>query len=266
MASARDIAVKRGETVNYYRPDQFVIRPDLNARDMTTPDNVEHVEWLAGQMRDKGFTSVLRCIMWEGQLVLTRGHCRTAAAKLAIERGWLPVDTLLPALTEPKGTSMLDLYVEQIADNGSSKALNPEEAVANVKRIMSVGKTIDEVAKLVGKSPSWVRQLLDFQSAPTEVHKLVAEGKVTLKTASETIRKKGTAEGTQALKDGVARAAADGRKRATPTDVSQAPKRLPNDLIETVISSLRALVHRDTQATRHAAEKALERVDALRGE
>ena len=266
MASARDLAVRRGETVNYYRPDQFVIRPDLNARDMSTPDNVEHVEWLAGEMRDKGFTSLLKVMIWENQLVLTEGHCRTTAVKLAIERGWLPEDTLVPALTEPKGTSLLDLYARQMSGNGTSKALNTEESLANIKRIMTVGKTVDEAAKLVGKSPSWVRQLLDFQSAPTEVHKMVAAGVVSLKTASETIKKKGNTEGARALKEGVEKAAAEGRKRATPTDVAPRPKRLNDDLIEMLISALRSLLARDTAVGRTAAEKVLEKVDKLRGE
>ena len=264
MASARDIAVKRGETVNYYRPDQFVIRSDLNARDMSTPDNVAHVEWLANEMRLKGFTSVLRCMMWEGELVLTEGHCRTTAAKLAISREWLPTDTLLPALTEPKGTSLLDLYSRQVSGNGTSKELNVEETIANVKRIMSVGKSVAEAAALVGKSVSYVNQLLEFQGAPTEVHKMVAEGKVSLKTAAETIRKKGSTEGVKALYDGLKKAAEEGRKRATPADVAPKPKKIGAELIESMITVLRSVAtggHCHTEA-----QSLLARIDELRGE
>ena len=262
MASARDIAVKRGETVNYYRPDQFIIRPDLNARDMSTPDNVEHVEWLANEMKSKGFTTILRCMIWENQLVLTEGHCRTTAVKLAMSRGWLPADTLVPALTEPKGTSLLDLYSRQMSGNGTSKGLNAEEAVANVKRIMSVGKTVAEAAALVGKSVSWINQLLEFQGAPTEVHKMVAQGQVSLKTASETIKKKGSTEGVAALYTALQKAKAEGRTKVTATDVEPKQKKLRNDLIETMVSFIR---HAATRGDKDA-ERLLIRIDEARGE
>ena len=264
MASARDIAVKRGETVNYYRPDQFVIRSDLNARDMSTPDNVAHVEWLANEMRLKGFTSVLRCMMWEGELVLTEGHCRTTAAKLAISREWLPTDTLLPALTEPKGTSLLDLYSRQVSGNGTSKELNVEETIANVKRIMTIGKTVPEIAKLIGKSTEYINKLLDFQSAPTEVHKMVAEGRVTLATAAATIKKKGGTEGVQALYDGLKKAQSEGRSKVQARDVAPKPKKISNDLVESMITVLRSVAeggHCHTEA-----QSLIARIDELRGE
>ena len=266
MASARDIAVKRGETVNYYRPDQFVIRPELNARDLSTPDNVAHVEWLATEMRDKGFTSILKCMMWEGALVLTEGHCRTTAVKLCIERGWLPADTLVPALTEPKGTSMIDLYARQVSGNGTSKELNPEEMIANVKRIMTIGKTVPEIAKLIGKSADYINRLLDFQSAPTEVHKMVAEGTVSLAVAQATIKKKGAAEGVQALQEGVEKAKAAGRKKATAGDVAPKPKKLSDETIEIMISILRAIAAGHFSHAMSRAQVVIEKVDKLRGE
>lgn len=264
MASARDIAVKRGETVNYYRPDQFVIRPDLNARDMSTADNVAHVEWLANEMREKGFTSILKVMMWEGALVLTEGHCRTTAVKLCMDRGWLQADTLVPALTEPKGTSLLDLYARQVSGNGTSKELNVEETIANIKRIMTIGKSVPEIARLIGKSADYINKLLDFQSAPTEVHKMVAEGKVSLTTASETIKKRGSTDGVQALYDGLKKAQAEGRKKATASDVAPKPKKLSADLIESIITVLRSVAEGGHCKTE--AQSLIERVDELRGE
>lgn len=263
MTSARGLSVKRGETVNYYRPDQLVIRPDLNARDLTTPDNVAHVEWLAGEMKAKGFTTRLSVMMWEGELVLTEGHCRTAAAKLCMERGWLPADTLLPALTEPKGTSLVDLWARQVSGNGTSKALNTEELLANVKRLLTIGKSVADIAKLFGKSEASIETLLRFESAPTEVHKMVAEGKVSLTTAEKTVRKKGGAEGAKVLKEAVEKAKSEGRTKAGPADIEPKPVRLSNDLIESMITMLR-MISAGGSAYQSRVDVLLARIDELR--
>ena len=267
MASARDIAVKRGETVNYYRPDQFVIRPELNARDLSTPDNVAHVEWLANEMRDKGFTSILKCMMWEGALVLTEGHCRTTAVKLCIERGWLPADTLVPALTEPKGTSIIDLYARQVSGNGTSKALNPAELAANTKRMMTVGKTLEDVAKLVGKSKEYLDSLLTLEAeAPTEVLKLVADGTVSVGTAERAIKKLGKTEGAKQLVEAAAEAKAKGQKKVSGKGIAPKPKRLNADTIETMVSILREIAAGHYAQAMTKAQAVIDKIDGLRGE
>ena len=242
MASARDLAVKRGETVNYYTLDQLETVPELNARDLTTPDNVAHIEWLANEIETKGFTSVMKVILWDGKIVVTEGHCRTAACQLLQSQGKWPEDRLLPALSEPKGTGVEDLVARQMSGNGTSKALNTEEAAANIKRMMSFGKNVSQVAKLVGRSTGYVENLLAFQGAPTEVHKMVADGAVSLSTAAKTIRKKGATAGVEALKAGTEKAAKEGRKRATINDVAPIKPKVDIGLFNVVLTSLRLLL------------------------
>jgi hypothetical protein len=221
MTSARDIAVKRGETVLYFNPGQLVLDPQLNIRDMSTPDNDAHVEWLCGEILDKGFTSIMKVLVRENDsIVVTEGHCRLTAVRRCIERGQLQEDVMLPCLTEPKGTSLLDLYARQFSTNGTSKGLNADEAAANIKRIMTFGKSQAEVARIIGKSAQYVGQMLGFQEAPQEVREMVAKGEVSTSAAMATLRKEGPSKGAAKLKAGVSKAKAAGRKKATQKDIA----------------------------------------------
>ena len=264
MASARDLAAKRGETVNYFNLDQLEFVPELNARDLSTPDNVAHIAWLANEIKTKGFTSVMRVMLYQGKIVVTEGHCRTAACQLLKSRGEWSDDMLLPALTEPKGTTVEDLIARQMSGNGTSKALNPDEAAANIKRLMTFGKSAAQVAVMIGRTPAYVNELLEFQGAPTAVHKMVAAGAVAMSTAVKTLRKKGEAEGTAALKAGVQKAVAEGRTRVVPSDIEPAKPKLTRDLFQVVVHLLRLAT--TAPLTKHEIEEAkdaLAKADAV---
>ena len=254
MASARDLAVKRGETVNYFNLDQLETVPELNARDLSTPDNVAHIEWLANEIDTKGFTSVMRVMLHQGKIVVTEGHCRTAACQLLRTRGRWPEDRLLPALSEPKGTTVEDLIARQMSGNGTSKALNSEEAAANIKRLMTFGMSVGEVAAKTGRTVTFVETLLAFQGAPTDVHKMVADGAVAMSTAVKTLRKKGETEGTAALKAGVKKAVAEGRTRAGPSDIEPVKPKITRGLFAVVVSALRTALNE--RSTHHQLEDA----------
>jgi len=240
MTSARDLAQKRGQTINYYHPTDLVERADLNARDLSTPDNVAHIRWLADEIRERGFlqTRPLSVIMWEGQLVLTEGHCRLAAVRLLDKEGY-HID-LLPALTEPQGTSMLDLWGRQASGNGSSKPLNDAEMIANLKRIMASGVIkASEAAKLIGKSAGYVSQLLALQQAPVEAQQMVKDGKATAETVVKAIKKRGPKTGLEALKNAEKAANAAGRKRVSTRDMESRTLKLTKEHIEVIITILR---------------------------
>jgi ParB-like chromosome segregation protein Spo0J len=113
----------------------------------------------------------------------------------------------------------MDLYSRQFSTNGTSKGLNADEAAANIKRIMTHGKTQAEVARMIGKSAQYVSQMLGFQEAPEEVREMVAKGEVSTSAAMATLRKEGPAKGAATLKAGVSKAKASGRKRATKRDM-----------------------------------------------
>jgi hypothetical protein len=260
MASARDLAVKRGETILYFRPDQLTVDPKLNIRDMSSEDNQLHVEELAASILRDGFQSVMKVLLRDETIIITEGHCRTAAVKLLIKRKQLEPDIILPCLTEPKGTTLLDLYARQFTTNGTSKGLNPDEAAANIKRIMTFGKTQAQVATIIGKSVQYVSQILGFQEAPEEVRAMVAKGEVSTSAAMATLRKEGPAKGAAKLKAGVAKAKESGRTKATKRDIT--PKREVTPKSDTAVIVDRRLIAKVIKALIAADEDDL--VEQLR--
>ena len=254
MASARDLAVKRGETVLYFNPSQLILDPKLNIRDLSTADNQEHVKWLMDEILEKGFTSILRVLKTENdEIVVTEGHCRRTAVKNLVKAGKLPKDIGLPCLVEAQGTSLLDLYARQFSTNGTSKGLNADEAAANIKRIMTFGKTQAEVARIIGKSAQYVSQMLGFQEAPSEVREMVAKGEISTSAAMATLRKEGPSKGAEKLKAGVTKAKASGRTKATAKDIESKVKAKS----DTAIIIDRRLAAQIVKALRDAEEDVL---------
>ena len=54
MADLKALAASRGTMLNF-DPRAIKIKPGLNARDLTTPENREHIEGLKASMRAVGF-------------------------------------------------------------------------------------------------------------------------------------------------------------------------------------------------------------------
>lgn len=224
MPELRDLADKRGASVLLFNPRTLKIKPGLNIRDMNSADNRAYVEWLANEIATKGFNSILRVFMENGQPVISRGHRRHAAVMLCLERG---VDIpLIPCFPEPKGTSEFDIMAGQFTDNEDSR-ISAIEAGANIKRMLSFGKTEGEVAKAIGRSRSYISQTLEFMGAPSEVHQLVNEGKVSATLAASEVRHHGPEEGKKRLKEGVRKARAAGKSKATARDMPVAAKASP---------------------------------------
>ena len=177
MASARDLAVKRGETVLYFNPSQLILDPKLNIRDLSTADNQEHIKWLMDEILEKGFTSVMRVLKTENdEIVVTEGHCRTTAVKNLVKAGKLPKDIGLPCLVEAQGTSLLDLYARQFSTNGTSKGLNADEAAAAIAERLQARKLVflSDVPGLLSKLDDPTSLISTLQMS--EVEDLIARG------------------------------------------------------------------------------------------
>ena len=228
----REIAVSRGATIHYLRRSQLHIKPGRNARDLSTADNKVHIEWLAGEIEAKGFTSVAYIDMDGGRPTITQGHCRMAAVDLLIERGkWIDEAKddegdfiyLIPVLLEAKGVGELEILAGQWTTNGS-KELNTREAAANLLRVMALcGQDIAKAARHIGRSPSYVSQTLAFnEMAPAEVHDAIAAGEIGKTQAATILRKEGREKGSETIKASIAVAKAEGKRKVGPKHVSRA--------------------------------------------
>lgn len=216
MTTLKEAAIKRG-TILFFDPRMINVKPGLNARDLTTPDNQEHIEWLAGDIARRGVQQPLVIFQEDDAVYIADGHCRLAATKLAIERG---ADIkMVPCIQETRGTNDVDRILSQIIFN-SGKQLTPFEQGRNFKMALDKGSTVKEISEKIGKSVSYINQMIAFQAAPAEVHNLVKTGEVSTSLAAKLIRKHGKTEGAEMVKKAVEVAKKTGKAKATAKDVT----------------------------------------------
>jgi ParB family chromosome partitioning protein len=212
MVDLKEFAESRSAVLNC-DPRGLKIKDGLNSRDLTTPDNRDHIEWLAASIAERGVEKPL-VIFAEGDSVyVSDGHCRLTATLLAIERG-ADIKTV-PCVPERRGTNNVDRLLSQFVHN-SGKQLTPLEQGVLFKRALGLGASVAQVAASVGKSDTYVSQMIDFQAAPAEVHNMVKAGEVSTTLAARVVREAETPEeGLEKLKKAKAEAAAAGKSRVT---------------------------------------------------
>ncbi|CAN5464870.1 hypothetical protein BH10PSE16_BH10PSE16_04170 [soil metagenome] len=215
--------------------DDIVIMEGFNARSETAQYK-DKVEQLAQSILENGFykskpLSIFVGTNAEGKSVnyLYDGHRRFKAAKLAISRGFEIAS--LPCVTSPAGTSMEDITISLVTMN-DGEALGPFEVAVVCNRLIKGGMEIDEIARRLTLTPTYVKDLLSLMAAPRAIRNLVSEGTVAPTLAIATIKKHG-ASAPAVLQEGVEKAKAQGKTRvtgktlATEKDKSEAVKTKP---------------------------------------
>lgn len=197
--------------------DDIVIMEGFNARS----ENEEYkrkVEQYAQSMLENGFYKSKPLSIFVGQNAegksvnyLYDGHRRYKAALLAKLRG-LEI-TSAPCVTAPVGTSMEDLTIALVTMN-DGEALGPFEVAVVCSRLMKCGMEIDEIAKRLTLTPTYVKDLLSLMAAPRAIRNLVIEGTVAPTLAIATIKKHGVSA-PEVLQQGLEKAMAQGKTRVT---------------------------------------------------
>lgn len=203
----------------WFKPERLKIKPGLNGRDLTSPDNIAHIEDTAASIAANGFMQSKPIeIFSEGEdIFISDGHIRLAAVQLCASRGVFVEK--VPCVPEARGTNDADRILNQSAHN-SGKRFSPIEEGRNLKRAIALGRTVAEVAAKIGKSLTYVNQAIDFQAAPAEVHALVSSGAISATLAAKTIRREGNTAGAETIKAAVAEAKAAGKTKATEKHVA----------------------------------------------
>lgn len=178
----------------------------------------EHIRSLADKMKAEGFKSskpLEVVVLEEGgadRLVVTDGHCRLSAVKIALAEG--ATIKQVPCVTLPsKGTSLQDLIAGLVTSN-SGKPLTTYETALVCKRLFNYGWEEAQIAKRLGIGVKHVNMLLELVSAPLSIVTMVQNGEVSATFAVETLRKHRDGAAT-ILREGLSKAKADGKTRVT---------------------------------------------------
>jgi len=211
----KDLAKRRADL--FYIDPMIIVEDDgWNVRE-DTPELLAHIHELRDSIKAVGVKDALTVYMRGDTPVLTDGHCRLAAVKLAIADGALI--HAVPTRVEDKTANEADRVATMLVRR-AGKPLTPQEQSSVVKRLMAYGWTQKEIAEKTGYSPSKIADLVALSGASMEVAGLIKDGKVSPTTAARTIRKHGQEEAEKKLKDAVDEAEESGKDKVTLADMA----------------------------------------------
>jgi len=209
MARLQDIAAGRKDL---YMLDPLMIQeePGWNVR-VEGPDLDSHVRLLADSIKQIGVQEPLTVYMKGEVPILTNGHCRLAAVKLAISEG--AEIKAVPVRTEERYANEADRVLSLITRN-SGKPLSALEQSEVVKRLLGFGWSEQEIAKKTGFSSTHIDNLMKLSAAPVAVTEMVKNGEVSARLAMDTLRSDGD-QAAETLRSAVETAKQEGKSRAT---------------------------------------------------
>ncbi len=191
----------KNESILQIEPERLVEVDGWNVRLADDPDNIAHIAQLAESIYNVGVLEPLTAYVDASRVeldpvsgktfdfyVVTNGHCRLAAVKLAMARG-APIKTV-PVRLEPKHANAADHTFSMVARN-TGKNLSQLELGLACKRLLGFGWTDQQLADKSGYSVQHVRNVVLLANAPVEVTRLVETGQVSASLATQAVQAEG---------------------------------------------------------------------------
>lgn len=214
--------------------DGLIIKPGFNERD-PGPDLDEYLEELKTSIIEEGIKHPIKVKrlskkddLWprdekgnplDGEyFMVTDGHCRITAARKAISEGH-PIQST-PAMLEAQTAGEGDFLVTMLVGN-MGRGHTPLEEARLIRRLIKYGYTRDNIARKRGKSVTWVDERLHLAAASPEVQEYVREGTVSPSTAAKAVQVHGTDQATLVLREALAQAKTEGKKKVTGREVNK---------------------------------------------
>lgn len=148
---------------------QINVNPDQPRKTFTTAD----LEDLAASIREKGVLTpiLLRPVQAKAyKYEIVAGERRYRASKMA---GLNEIPAIIKNLADDNAMEIA------LIENVQRENLNPiEEAAAYVNLMNKCKYTIDDVSRLIGKSDSYIRNLIRLNALPASVKKMVEQGEL----------------------------------------------------------------------------------------
>ena len=149
---------------------------DLVANQANVREALEDIEQLAASIRANGLLQPLIVNDQGGRLVVTDGHRRLAAARLA------QVPALMCLVTT--GASVRSVTTTMLAA-AMHQELRPLEQARAFKALQDQGVTVAEIARSTGYSVALIRGRLLLLDLPDEAQDMVEDGDLTIGQATD---------------------------------------------------------------------------------
>lgn len=166
----------------------------------------------------------------DGRVVIVDGHCRNEAYIRAAAEG-APIEWL--DVVRFTGND-ID-RVARIITSQEGRKLTPLELAKGYKRLAAFGMDAEAIAKRFGKTRQHVDQMLLLANANSDVHQLVAGGKVSAAIAVTAVRANGEKAG-EVLAGELDKATTAGKKKVTAATITgpKVPAKVLNSLADEV--------------------------------
>lgn len=209
----KDLATTTSDVFNI-PVDRITVDSEFNVR-YDSPELRDHIEMIRDSIMAQGFQRsrplTIRLSADQTSAVVTDGHCRLAAVRMAIAAG-AEIQNL-PCVPEGKGVSPADRTLMLLTAN-SGLPLAPLEQAEAVKRLLSFGWSEADIGRKIGRTRQHVANLLELAGAPPGVRVMVVNGAVSATEAVKTIRSEG-ANATKVLEAAAVIAKAEGKGKIT---------------------------------------------------
>lgn len=174
LLATRDIVrqnTQRGEEVVKIEIGKVSTREGFNVR--TDYGNLQE---LADSILENGQAVPARVdALADGTFLLTDGHRRFEACKILEGRGH---EVLFKAIVNSNKTTEEERILQMFTTQ-DNKPLLPIEVAELLKRMVNLGHDQTSIAKKIGKSITYVSQMISVANESVEVKNLVREGKIT---------------------------------------------------------------------------------------
>lgn len=195
---------------------QIRVIPGFNVRIQNAAYHA-HIRALADSITSEGFKPehpLAGYVAREGEdsvIYLNDGHCRLAGVDLAVSEG-LEID-VLPVVISTKAHDLEDITVGLVRSN-AGKPLESLEKAAVCKRLVGFGWDETRIAKRLGFTENYVRDLLTLIGAPAKVRELVASDQISATAALKAMATHGDKVIVK-IEEGLKMAKAAGKSRVT---------------------------------------------------
>ncbi len=198
-------------------PDLVEFEPGWNDRD-EGPELDAHIAQLEAAMAAGAVVPPIDVQVVDGRVIVRDGHCRTRAARNLKARG---VTYVLEA-RQLRGNDV-DMRYHKLGTGTGSKPLSPLEAGREYLRLMNMGETVAGMAARIGVSRTTIENGLKLAELPAATQALVKAGSVAPHAALKATKEHGK-EAPGKLAAAVAKASAQGKKKATAKHIEPKPR------------------------------------------
>jgi len=216
MARLKTLAVSTRDMFNI-DPRAIQIEGGFNVRDFSLAENIEHVARLKESIRLGGVKTPLTVRLVNDVVYLVDGESRLRAVDELLAEG---VEILsVPCQTTDRGENDAERAISML-DRNEGKQFNMQEQGILYKRMLGYGWNMAQIAKRAGRSATHVGNCITLLEAPSLIQQYMREGLVAPSTVAKLMSKGGGEQVAEAITNAVSTAKAEGRKRATNTQIA----------------------------------------------